>query len=88
MALKDVTREGVDAAIEEFDRIGIDRMLTRHGGGRSTTWYIQTEAGDLYDQKLIVRAAHKHQGLGRLKGIGAGPVRLHLSALQYRVVVG
>ena len=65
MALKDIRREFVIKAIEEFDKIGQDRMLDKYGGGRSTRWYILYK-GKRYDQKLICRAAHQLQGLGKL----------------------
>ena len=66
MPLRDITREGVESAIREFDRIGLDGMLRKYGGGRSTRWYIVKK----YDQKLVLRAAHELQGLGRLPSGG------------------
>ena len=59
MAVRDITRTGVESAIEEFRRIGLDAMLEEYGGGPSRDWY--AEVGDrVYDQKLLVRAAHVH----------------------------
>ena len=91
MAVKDVTTEGVEAALEEFRRIGLDAMLEKYGGGRSTRWYVEVGTRR-YDQKVLVRAAHVHQGLGDLppRGPGrsnAGQARGHIEGrLGYRVV--
>ena len=63
MSLKDVTREGVEKALQEFDRIGRDAMFAKYGGRPSTRWHIEHE-GNYYDQKLVLRAAHQIQGLG------------------------
>ena len=86
MQLRDITREGVESAIREFDRIGLDGMLRKYGGGRSTRWYIVKK----YDQKLVLRAAHELQGLGRLpSGRGtftASDARRHLKKLDIRPV--
>ncbi len=65
MALKDITHRDVERALEEFHRLGIDAMLEKYGGGSSTRWYVLFE-GKHYDQKLILRAAHKLADLGSL----------------------
>ena len=65
MPLRDVTREGVEMALREFDRIGQDAMLAKYGGRPSTRWHIEHE-GNYYDQKLVLRAAHQLQGLGSI----------------------
>ena len=89
MALRDILRKFVIQAIEEFDKIGQNRMLDKYGGGRSTRWYILYK-GKRYDQKLICRAAHRLQGLGKLpSGPGtfkAGEARRKLAALGFDVV--
>ena len=91
MAVKDVTKASVESALEEFRRTGLQAMLERYGGGPSTKWYVQVE-DLLYDQKLVVRAAHVIQGLGDLypRGPGsfdAGQARSLLERrLHYRVV--
>lgn len=65
MGVTEITRKGVDLALQEFSRIGLDAMIEKYGGGRSTKWYV--EAGNWrYDQKLIARAAHVHEGFGEL----------------------
>ena len=71
MAVKDVTTEGGEAALEEFRRIGLDAMLEKYGRGRSTRWYLKVGTRR-YDQKVLVRAAHAHQGLGDLPPRGPG----------------
>ena len=40
-------------------------MLEKYGGGASKKWYLKID-NHHYDQKLIIRAAHVHQGLGEL----------------------
>ena len=90
MAVKDVTQDAVESALEEFHRTNLRAMLEKYGGGPSTKWYV--EVGNiLYDQKLVVRAAHVIQGLGELypRGPGsfdAGQARRLLERLDYRVV--
>ena len=89
MPLRDVTRDGVESAIREFDRICLDGMLRKYSGGKSTKWYIERR-GKKYDQKLVLRAAHELQGLGPLpSGSGtftASEAQRHLGKLGYRVV--
>ena len=65
MAVKDVTKASVESALEEFRQTGLQAILERYGGGPSTKWYVQVDHL-LYDQKLVVRAAHVIQGLGDL----------------------
>ena len=52
-------------------------------------WYIEYR-GQMYDQKIVLRAAHELQGLGALPcGRGtftANQARQHLQRLDYRVV--
>ena len=66
-------------------------MIEKYGGGRSTRWYV--EVGNWrYDQKLIARAAHVHEGFGELPPRGPGwfhanESRRHLTeVLGYRIV--
>ena len=91
MAVSDITRKGVDRALEEFHRIGPDAMIQKYGGRRAIKWFV--EVGNWrYDQKLIARAAHVHEGLDQLppRGPGrfqAGKSRRHLSdVLKYKIV--
>ena len=90
MAVKDVTVDRVEAAIEEFHRTGLEAMLEKYGGGPSTKWYLDV-GSSRYDQKLVVRAAHVLQGLGDLPPLipgdfTAGQSRHRLERLGYRVV--
>lgn len=57
MTLADVTRPGVLAAIDEFDRLGREAFLRSTGFGRSRAYYLRHE-GRLYDSKAMVGYAH------------------------------
>lgn len=87
MSLRDVTREGVEKALREFDDIGRDAMLDKYGGRAATRWHIEHE-GNYYDQKLVLRAAHQLQGLGSIPlGHGAFTAlqgRKHVKKLGFR----
>ena len=90
MTLRDITRTAVESALEEFRRLGLDAMLKKYHGGPSTEWYVE-EGNWVYDQKLLLRAAHVHQKLGEvpLKGPGgftAAHATRRLESLDYRVV--
>ena len=90
MAVNAVTKASVQSALEQFRRTGLQAMLERYGGGPSTRWYVRVDHL-LYDQKLVVRAAHVIQGLGDLSPRGpgsfdAGQARSLLVRLGYRVV--
>ena len=89
MALKDITHRDVERALKEFDRLGIDAMLKKYGGGPSTHWYV-LHKGECYDQKLILRAAHELADLGPLPpGRGtftAAEARRWLDKLGFDVV--
>lgn len=62
MALRDITRAQVLAAIEEYDALGQDEFLTRYGFDRSRSCLLIHD-GKPYDSKAIVGAAH---------GVGSG----------------
>ncbi|WP_223874731.1 hypothetical protein [Salinispora oceanensis] len=57
MTLADVTRDGVLAAVQEFDRVGRQTYLKATGFGRARAYYLDYE-GRLYDSKAIVGYAH------------------------------
>ena len=57
VTLADVTRPGVLAAVEEFDRVGRDAFLRSSGFGRSRAYYLD-HGGRLYDSKPIIGYAH------------------------------
>ena len=90
MALEDITdKDMVERALKEFDRLGIDAMLEKYGGGPSTRWYVRFE-DKCYDQKLVLRAAHQLSDLGPLPpGRGtftAAEARRWLDKLGFDVV--
>jgi 5-methylcytosine-specific restriction protein A len=57
MTLADVTRTGVLAAVEEFDRLGRAAFLKSTGFGPAHAYYLQHD-GKLYDSKAVVGYAH------------------------------
>jgi 5-methylcytosine-specific restriction enzyme A len=57
MALKDITRLGVLAAIAEYDEVGKEAFLSRYGFD-SARLYQLVHDGKSYDSKAIVGAAH------------------------------
>ncbi len=63
MALGEINKKAAAQAIERFDRIGLNQMLAQYGGEASARWHICHRSG-LYDQKVVLRAAHELQGLG------------------------
>jgi 5-methylcytosine-specific restriction protein A len=64
MGLADITREGVDRAIAEFDQIGRQAFLDKYGFGEARTHFLAI--GDRrYDSKAIVGAAHAYSRAGQ-----------------------
>ena len=87
MAVIDVTRKGVESALEEFRRIGLDAMLEKYGGAPSTRWYV--EVGDRrFDQKVLLRAAHVHEGLGDLPPREPGRFKARDARRHFEVTLG
>lgn len=65
MAVSDVAKRAVQSALDEFPLIGLHAMLEKYGRRPSTRWYV--EVGDRpFDQRVLLRAAHVHEGLGVL----------------------
>ncbi|MCA0919280.1 HNH endonuclease [Pseudooceanicola nanhaiensis] len=64
MGLSDIDRVAVLRATEEFDRLGRDAFLQKHGFGRSRSYHLQY-GGKLYDSKAIIGVAHGYTGAGR-----------------------
>src|SRR6202034_3913613 len=69
MALRDITRAQILAAIEEYDKLGQERFLTKYQFDRSRA-YLLIHDGKAYDSKAIVGAAHGF-GLGN-EALSAG----------------
>jgi 5-methylcytosine-specific restriction enzyme A len=57
MALRDITREAVLAAIEKYDRLGQDEFLAKYGFDRARA-YLLIHDGKAYDSKAIVGVGH------------------------------
>ena len=57
MALGDVTAEGVERAMVEFDRLGRTAFLGQFGFGKAREYFLVHGAGR-YDSKAVVGAAH------------------------------
>ncbi len=55
--LGDVTRDGVQRAMTDFDQLGRDAFLDKYGFGRARGYFI-THNGRRYDSKAICGAAH------------------------------
>ncbi|AXI47586.1 hypothetical protein C1J03_17180 [Sulfitobacter sp. SK012] len=53
-------RSAVEAAMDEFDQIGRDAFLAKHGFGQALRYYIMRD-GRQYDSKAIYGAAHRIQ---------------------------
>ena len=83
--LRDISGKVVEAALAEFRRTGREAMLKKYRGGASTRWYIEKN-DEHFDQKLVIRAAYAHEGLGRLEDFTAAHATRRLKQLGYRVV--
>ena len=94
MGLSNITsREPVLAAIEECDRIGREQFLQKYRFGRSRRYWL-VHAGNRYDSKAIVGAAHGYvrPDLGPMQARefsgGEATVKRTLEQLGFRVEVG
>jgi len=63
MALADITRASVLAAIAEYERLTEVAFLQKYGFHRSRSYFLDVD-GHRYDSKAIVGAAHGHLGTG------------------------
>ena len=93
MALKDINRNSLLMAMEEFKEIGVYAMLEKYAGGRKrcqSKWVYIDYDGCHYDLKVTVRAAHEVQGLGPLppgEGTFTAPqAKLKLEKLGFQIV--
>ena len=59
MALSDVTANGVERAIVEFDRLGRETFLSQFGFSQSRGYFL-IRSGRRYDSKAIVDEAHRY----------------------------
>ena len=90
MPLTDVTAEGVDRAMDEFDQLGRKDFLEKYGFGRARG-YLVVRGESRYDSKAIVGAAHGYDypKLGPLKARrfsgGDRTVGSHLISLGFDV---
>jgi 5-methylcytosine-specific restriction protein A len=57
VSLKDITRDAVLKAIDEYDELGQDAFLSRHGFGLARSYFL-IRNGKAYDSKAIVGVAH------------------------------
>lgn len=92
MALKDITRQAVLAAIAEYDRVGQSAFLSRYGFDPARL-YLLIHDGKSYDSKAIVGAAHgflpgeKQLAASQFSG-GEATVGRLLRGLGFTVQVG
>ena len=90
MALGDVTAEGVERALVEFDRLGREDFLAQFGFGQ-TRGYFLIRDGRRYDSKAIVGVAHGYDrpdlGLLRSQDFSGGEatVARHLESIGFDV---
>lgn len=61
MGLAHLTRQSVEQAIAEFDRLGRDAFLERYGFGRANSYFLE-QNGNRYDSKAIAGAAYGFRG--------------------------
>ena len=90
MTLRDVTTEGVERAMVEFDRLGREAFLSRFGFGQARGYFLVRD-GRRYDSKAIVGVAHGYDrpDLGPLlsRDFSGGEARVarRLEALGFKV---
>jgi hypothetical protein len=93
MSLADITSpQSVLQAVAEFDQLGQEAFLKRHGFGRAHRYFLRH--GDrLYDSKAVLGVAHGYQfpALGRLRAAdfsgGERTVKEKLEELGFEVTV-
>lgn len=57
MALRDVTVQGLEQAIDEFDRLGREAFLDKFGFGEARGYFL-IRGESRYDSKAVVGVAH------------------------------
>lgn len=86
-------RESVLRACSDYDRIGQERFLERHGFGEATKYLLRVD-GRLYDSKAIVGVAYgfEHPAEGVLSahefsgGLSSGAAAWQLDRLGFEIV--
>ena len=68
MSLRDITRQSVLEAIEEFDQVGRNYFLKKYHFGHAKSYWLVYD-GRKYDSKAIIGVARKYArpDLGQLK---------------------
>lgn len=61
LAVSDIKKAAVLGAIAEFDQLGRDEFLNRHGFGRAQSFFLEHD-GKNYDSKAILGVAHAYSG--------------------------
>ena len=61
MGLSEITADGVEKAIAEFDEIGREVFLEKYGFGKAKSYFLLRE-NNRYDSKAIVGVAHGYSG--------------------------
>ena len=92
MALRHITRQAVQQAIQEFDRVGRKKFLKNNGFGTARTYWLIYD-GRRYDSKAIIGVAHNKYARPGLKPLGqfvsgADTVQPVLENLNFTVRVG
>ena len=91
MALGILSRDAVERAIAEYDALGRDAFLNKHGFGRATAYALVVD-GREYDPKAIAGVAYgfDHPDEGTLKNTefnGGHPLRAAFRPAGYEVVL-
>jgi putative restriction endonuclease len=91
MGLGDITADGVRQAMAEFDELGRDAFLAKHGFGKAREYFLIAE-DRRYDSKAIAGVAHGYSGSGRQPLIptdfsgGEATVAAVLDSLGFQVI--
>ena len=90
VGLRDVTAEGVERAMAEFDHLGRENFLEQYGFGQARSYFV-THRGQRYDSKAVAGVAHGYDrpDLGPLRAQdfsgGDATVARHLRSLGFDV---
>ena len=78
MSLRNITRQSVLEAIEEFDQVGRNYFLKKYHFGHAKSYWLVYD-GRKYDSKAIIGVAHKYArpDLGQLKNFKQQPFNLN-----------